>query len=106
MTQLVDWLLGRRKPPENGVQGSGLTDSERISVLERRMDQLTIDWEDVLSKIVRRFSRDAARTRLDAVKALEGVAAAEPAAAGQPEAIGGIGPSKAQLWARARALGK
>lgn len=35
------------------------------------MDQLTIDWEDVLSKIARRAGRDAARMRADLVRTLE-----------------------------------
>lgn len=88
--------------PSGGITRLPLPD--RVSALEARIDQLTIDWEDVLSKITRRFARDAARSKLDLSRMVEGTPEVESPSEGQPEAIAAA-PSKADLWRRARAKG-
>lgn len=88
--------------PSEGIPRLPLPD--RVSALEARIDQLTIDWEDVLSKITRRFARDAARSKLDLSRMVEGTPEAETPSEGQPEAIAAA-PSKTELWRRLRQKG-
>lgn len=102
------WPFNRSKSPASPEivteAGTKLPLPDRVSALEARMDQLTIDWEDVLSKITRRFARDAARSKLDLSRMVQAGDEAESGAEGQPEAPANV-PSKAELWRRSRAKG-
>lgn len=59
------------KASDSTPKGDQLTLDERVRSIESRMDQLAIDWEDVLSKLARRAGREAARAKVDLLKSLE-----------------------------------
>jgi hypothetical protein len=96
-------LIGPRREDRQPVELPP-SDKELLAELRREVGSLRFEWADVLDKINRWASRQAARTRNDTLRALELEPAGEEAPAPAPAAGQNLAELKAQLRHKAFGL--